>query len=152
MPIENPPVWLEAYTQNRQRMEKEKKDMRGDWSESDWKRAVRDALKPQSRHGTSPGDWEYLVKGDWVNQQTYDDPMWRKNVYAPWQQEVQDQWSVAREETENWRRKNRYAGYNIDSFKPKQKGFRRGPTMGSRSSGGGGNIDPAILDALMSGG
>jgi len=151
MPIENPPVWLGAYTQNRQRLEREKKEMRGDWSEGDWQRAVRDALKPQSRHGTSPGEWEYLVKGDWINQQTYDDPAWRQNVYAPWQQEVQDHWAKKREETEKWRQSNR--GLHPETYKPKQRGFRRGPTMGNRSSGGGGGgFDPAILDALMSGG
>ena len=163
MPIEDMPVWLDAMSQNRQQME-EGRDPRAGWGSGDWDRALRNALQVQSRHGANPGEWEYLVQGDWVNQATYNDPRWQENVFAPWQQSVRDEWDMAYEGAAKWNRENEgRGGFFEEERKPQGRQRSRGRPMrsasGDRRSGGSSvgssssrrRYDPAMIAQLIGG-
>ena len=154
--ITNMPPWLQSQVDNRDRLEEGRRGSRADWTEGQWQRAMQNALRPEARHGQNAGEWEYLVQGDWVNQQTYDDPLWRQNVYDPWAQGVRDEWSVAREKADKWKKEHKGANpWESFTDRPggRSGGFRRGPTQrsSSRGGGGGGGFDPSMLDQLMRG-
>jgi hypothetical protein len=88
----------------------------------------------------------------------YDDQKWRENVFQPWQEGVSDQWRMDREKADKWNRENKspgsyFMGVDRQNFGPPR--YRSAGRIGSRGGGGGmggGSIDPALLDALMSGG
>lgn len=170
MPIEDMPVWMQSQVANRDRMMADKEKYRGDWSTGDWDRGLRNALQVGSRHGGSPGEWEYNIDGEWVNQATYDDPMWRQNIFDPWQQGIRDEWAVNREAADKWNRSQRtargkYARESRDRRAADER--QRNPYGGSRSTrtssrssrpgrgggsmGGGGRYDPAMIAQLIGG-
>lgn len=123
---------------------------RADWSQADWNAALERAMRPQTRRGRNPGEWEYLVKGDWVDQATYDDPLWRKNVYEPWASDVRNQWRIARQEVEDWKKK--YARRPSPFAPMGGRGGRGAGPVGSRGFGGGGGLSPEMMDMLIRGG
>ena len=169
MPVEEMPVWMQAQQQNRARMEEEKSTNRAGWSPQQWDRGLRDALQVGSRHGANPGEWEYDINGEWVNQQTYDDPLWRQNIFDPWQQGIRDQWAGNRETADKWNRsqqtaRGRYARESRDRRAADERGRNpygrsrgigtrsgRGGGMGSTSSRGAPRYDPAMIAQLIGG-
>ncbi len=129
-------------------------DPRFDWSDEDWNFAIQEAMRGETRQGKNPGDWEYLVEGNWVDQRTYDDPKWRQNVYDPWASQVQNQWRKTREQTAE--AKNKYSNMgNFSQMQPRGRSRYGGGRVGSRSSGGGGGgnygIDPGMIAELIGG-
>jgi hypothetical protein len=86
-------------------------DPRFDWSRGEWERNLRDRLNVQSRQTRDnigrgqqgPERWEYLFNGEWLNQDQFNDPMWRQNVYDPWRQEQEDAWRREQEEVNRLR-------------------------------------------------
>ena len=155
------PLGLASQVANRDRMMAEKEKYRGDWTSGDWERGLRNALQVGSRHGANPGEWEYDIGGEWVNQATYDDPMWRQNIFDPWQQGIRDEWATNREAADKWNRsqqtaRGKYARESRERAAADER--RRNPWGRSRSTrssssggGGGGGMDPAMLDMLMGG-
>ena len=91
-----------------------------------------------------------MVKGSWVPQRQFDDPMWRKNVYDPWMAQVQNAWRLKMEEANKWRQQNAGGPPGFMNFGG--AGRRSGGAVGSSAAGGGGmQFDPAIIAQLMGG-
>lgn len=158
-PEQGTPEWNEMMQglADRQQTERDRWQRLSQKSPGDWDRGLQNALQVGSRHGSRPGEWEYNINGEWVNQATYDDPLWRQNIFDPWQQGIRDKWAKDREGTEKWRRgqKPRY------ETKPQRQPFERSRSIGQRSSrggggggsmgGGGGGYDPAMIAQLIGG-
>ena len=146
------PVGLAADVANRNRMMADKEKYRGDWSAGDWERGLRNALQVGTRHGGSPGEWEYDIGGEWVNQETYDDPMWRRNIFDPWQQGIRDEWTGNREAADKWNQQ--HAGdespYGTMDERPMGR-YGRSRGIGKGGGGGGGRYDPAMIAQLIGG-
>jgi len=144
---------MDYYNKQRTQWDQDRQYDRRSWSEEDWARGLKRALKPKSRaSGNIRGAWEYLVNGNWVPQAMYDDQKWRENVFQPWQEGVQDTWRMDREKADKWNRENKNPSYMLNQRQPRKQ-YRSPGGIGNRSTGGGGmTLDPAILDALMSGG
>jgi len=119
---------------------------RADWTDADWSEAFRRATTPQSRQRPGSSDWEYMVKGSWVPQRQFEDPMWRKNVYDPWMAEVQNYWRLQQEKARGF---DEGAPNLTGGFQGRRRPAGR---VRSGSSGGFGGYDPAMLEFLTAGG
>ena len=153
MPIDDMPVWLQAQTANRQRIDDERHPQ-ADWSPQRWNQGLQNALQVGSRHGANPGEWEYNIDGEWVNQQTYDDPLWRQNIFNPWQQGIRNEWSGNREAADKWNQQHAGDESPYGTMQPERPMFRAGRSRGGGaigSGGGGGRYDPAMIAQLIGG-
>ena len=113
------------------------RENRYSWSDSDWDNAIRRALRPQTRQDER-GRWEYLVHGNWVDQSTFDDPMFQQNIYQPWQEDVQAYWAGEREKANKYRQ-NKQEGGRLAEARRRAAMQRQGAggMRSSTSSGGG---------------
>lgn len=146
-------------------------DPRSEWTGGDWDQELRRMMNVVSRRtqdkdatgGLMPPRQEFLFEGNWMNEQEFNDPEWRRNVYDPWAQGIQDKW---RNQYEDWDRGKRRGGGASSMFAKRDQPERRGAgPMGSYSSGGGGGgpssmgsrstssrrYDPAMIARLIGG-
>jgi uncharacterized membrane protein YgcG len=138
------------------------------WTNADWDQELRRMMDTVSRRtqdrdatgGMMPPRQEFLFEGNWMNEQEFNDPEWRRNVYDPWAQGVHDEW---RNKREDWDRRPRESS----PFERREPNRQRGAgSMGSYSSGGGGGrssggmgsrssrrqqYDPAMIAQLIGG-
>ena len=145
-------------------------DPRSEWTEADWDQDLRQMMNVISRRTQdkdptgalmSPRQ-EFLFEGTWMNEQEFNDPEWRRNVYDPWAQGIQDEW---RNKRESFNRSQRNRGGGLGSLLTRggPRNRRSGGSMGSYSRGGGGRgaggmgsssgrrYDPAMIAQLIGG-
>jgi len=100
-----------------------------DWSDADWDNVLRKAMEPQTRQDTQ-GRWEYLIHGQWVNQSTFDDPMFQQNIYNPWRADVENYWRGKREKAQKYKQQQAEAEAAREAEKYRKAQARRGGSMG----------------------
>jgi len=141
---------LEASQANAEMDRRRAREHRTDWSEADWASNLERALRPQTRQDQK-GGWEYLFQGGWVPQSQWDDPMWRKNVYDPYEADVRNYWRDKQEESRKY-------SAGIAGRQPmaqmvgggRGRGGGRVGSSSGRGGGGGYQMDPQMM-ALLGG-
>ena len=143
-------------------------DRYANWTNADWDAELRRMMKPVSRQTqdqvgmgqVGKPRWEYLFDDKWMNEDEFNDPSWRQNVYNPWAQGIHDEW---RNKREDWERgKSQRGSSPFEQRSPPDR--RSAGSMGSYSSGGarGGpaamgsrstrrRYDPAMIAQLIGG-
>lgn len=106
------------------------------WSDADWDNVIRKSLEPQTRQDQQ-GRWEYLIHGQWVDQATFDDPMFRQNIYDPWRADVEAYWRGEREKSEKYKAGQREGAAARERDLARRRAGRMGGRMGSSTNRGG---------------
>ena len=143
-------------------------DPRSEWTGADWDQELRRMMNVTSRRtqdrdatgGMMPPRQEFLFEGDWMNEQEFNDPEWRRNVYNPRAQGIQDEWRNKRESFESNQR-NRGGGLADVMTRGAPRNRRSAGSMGAYSGGGGQapsrsrstrrRYDPAMIAQLIGG-
>lgn len=123
-------------------------DPRSDWTGADWESELRRMMNVASRRtqdrdatgGIMPPRQEFLFEGNWMNEQEFNDPEWRRNIYDPWAQGIQDKWRNQYEDWEMNKRKRSQSRPTFSSGGPRNR--RSAGSMGAFSGGGGGGQPP----------